>query len=180
MSLGDLTKLPAVVLCLGEPEEVFEMLLVVFSSMKVYIFLSYFSLPPALHAGFSGPWRSPPALSSALDTFGCFTFARFFCHIFTASATFLSGHFLPTELFFTFHSFLLFFGTFCDSVKRRTRHPGSSSVPAFIELSLPADAWTWTIHIAVTRALICRLRKWATKYRVKIELLNMFRLFKVI
>ena len=50
--------------------------------------------------GFSGPWRPPPALSSTLATFSCFTFARLFHHSFTASATVLSGHFLPTGVFY--------------------------------------------------------------------------------
>ena len=50
--------------------------------------------------GFSGPWRPPPALSSTLATFGCFTFARLFHHSFTASATVLSGCFLPTGVFY--------------------------------------------------------------------------------
>ena len=73
-----------------------------------------------------------------------------------------------------------FLARFCDSnAGRYTPHPGSSSVPALTEPSLPADAWTWTIHIVVTRPLIYQLRQWATKYRVKIKLLNMFHLFKV-
>ena len=74
-----------------------------------------------------------------------------------------------------------FLARFCDSnAGRYTPHPGSSSVPALTKPSLPADAWTWTIHIVVTRPLIYQLRQWATKYRVKIKLLNMFCLFKVI
>ena len=34
-------------------------------------FLGYLSMLPALHPGFSDLWRSPPALSSILTTFGC-------------------------------------------------------------------------------------------------------------
>ena len=52
-------------------------------------------LPPALHPGFSGPWRPPPALSSTLATIGCSIFARLFRHSFTASATVLTRRFLP-------------------------------------------------------------------------------------
>ena len=78
------------------------------------------------------------------------------------------------QAFFILHSIV------CDSDAGRTPHPGSPSVPALIELSLAADAWTWTTHIVVTRPLIYQLRQWATKHRVEIRLLNMFRLFKVI
>ena len=76
------------------------LLLLLFSSLEVFTFLGYFSLPPTLHLGFSGPWRPPPALSSTLATFSCFTFARLFRHSFTASATVLSGHFLPIGVFY--------------------------------------------------------------------------------
>ena len=96
------------------------LLLLLFSSLEVFTFLGYFSLPPTLHRGFSGPWRPPPALSSTLATFSCFTFARLFRHSFTASATVLSGHFLPIGVFYLT---LLphIFDTFCDSdVDRNT------------------------------------------------------------
>ena len=84
------------------------------------------------------------------------------------------GIFYP-QAFFTLHCFTKIFETVCDS-----DDPGSSSAPTLTELSLSADAWTWSTHIVVTRPLIYQLRQWATKYRAKIELLNMFRLFKVI
>ena len=58
--------------------------------------------------------------------------------------------------------------------------PGSSSAFALTELSLLADAWTWTIDVWITRLFIYQLRQWATKYRVTIKLLNIFCLFKVI
>ena len=107
------------------------------------------------------PWRLPTALSSTLATFGCFTFTRLFRHSFTVRR---SGVFylalLPQN-----------FGKFCDSDAARTRHPASSFVPALTELSLPTNAWTGTTHIEVTRPKITR---------VKIKLLNLFRLFKVI
>ena len=154
-------------------QEVFVMLVVVvFTSLEVFTFPGYFFLPPALHPGFSGPWRPLPALSSTLATFGCFTFARLFRRSFTASATVFEWVFFTHRHFFT--------DTFVTQVRAGTPHPGSSSMPALTELSLPADAWTWTTHIVVTRLLIYQLRQWATKYRVKIKLLNMFCLFKVI
>ena len=82
--------------------------------------------------------------------------------------------------FFTCRRFLPYTPSFVTQMQAGTPHPGSPSVPALIELSLPADAWTWTTHIVVTRPLIYQLRQWATKYRVEIRLLNMFRLFRVI
>ena len=149
-----------------------------FTSLEVFTFPGYFSLPSALHAGFSGSWRPPPALSSTLATFGCFTFSRFFRHSFTASATVLSVRFLPTDVFYLMLLHRHFWHVFVTQMRAGTPNPGSSSVHAVTELSLPADAWT--THIVVTRPLIYQLRKWAMKNRVKIKLLNMFCLFKVI
>ena len=37
-------------------------------------FPGYFTMLPALHPGFSGSWRPPPALSSTPTTFDCFFF----------------------------------------------------------------------------------------------------------
>ena len=37
-------------------------------------FPGYFTMSPALHPGFSGPWKPPPALSSTPTTFGCLFF----------------------------------------------------------------------------------------------------------
>ena len=37
-------------------------------------FPGYFAMSPALHPGFSGPWRPPPALSSTPTTFDCLFF----------------------------------------------------------------------------------------------------------
>ena len=55
-------------------------------------------------------------------------------HCFTASATVLSGRFLPTVLPYT--------PSFVTQMRAGTPLPGSSSVSARKELSLPADAWT--------------------------------------
>ena len=102
-------------------QEVFVMLVVVvvFTSLEVFTFPGYFSLPPALHPGFSGPWRPPPALSSTLATFGCFTFARLFRHSLIASATVLSGRFLPTGVFYLTLLHRNFLAHFCDSDEGR-------------------------------------------------------------
>ena len=111
------TKLSLMVLFFGEPLGGFcdvGCWCCCFSSLVVFMFPGYFYLPPALHPGFSGPWRPPLSLSSTLATFGCFTFARIFRHSFTASATVLSGIFYP-QAFFTLCSFTAIFGTFCGS-----------------------------------------------------------------
>ena len=156
-------------------QEVFVMLVVVvvFTSLEVFTFPGYFSLPPALHPGFSGLWRPPPALSSNLATFGSFTFARLFHHSLTASATVLSGRFLPTGFFYPALLPTLLSHVSVTQMWAGTPHPGSSSVPALTELSLPADAWLWTTHIVTARPLVYQLRQWATMYRVKSKLLNM-------
>ena len=144
------------------------LLLLFFSSLKVFTLSGYFSMPPALHPAFSGRWRPPPARSSTLAIFGCFTFARLFRHSSTANATILSGHFLPTGAFYLV---LLphILTRFVTHMPAGTLHSGSSSVSALTELSLPADPWTWTTHILVTRPLIYKFRQWATKYRVNLN-----------
>ena len=122
------------------------------------------SLPPTLHHGFSGPWRSPPALSSILAAFGCFTFARLFRQSFSASATVLSGRVLPTGLFYlAFLPHVL--ARFMTQMWAGTSHPGSSSVPALTKLSFLADAWSWTVSIVDTRPLVYQLCQWTTKYK---------------
>ena len=162
------------------------MLVVIVVVVVVVVFLTggfyisgLLSLQPALHPGFSGLWRPPPALSSTLATFGCFTLARLFVTVLPRALRFWVGIFYP-QAFFTLHSFPTFLARFLTQMWAGTPHPGSSSVPTLKELSLLADAWTWTTHIVVTRQLIYQLRQWARTYRVKIEVLNMFCLLKVI
>ena len=113
-------------------------------------------------------WLLPsPALNSTLAIFGFFTFARLFRHIFTASAT-VEWAFFTHRCFFTLRStFSTFLTRFVTQMRAGTPHPGSSSVSALKELSLPAGAWAWATHIVVTRPLIYQLRRWATNYRVK-------------
>ena len=77
-------------------------------------------------------------------------------------------------VFFSGGIFLPYTPPFVTQIRAWKPHPGSSSVPALTKLSLLADAWTWTIDVWITRPLIFKLRQWVTKYRVKIELLNMF------
>ena len=88
------------------------------SFIDVFAFPSYFSMPPALHPGFSGPWRFPPALNSIPWLLWiAFAFSS------TASATVLSGHFYP-QTFFTLRSFPNIF----DSTYFYQRLPGSRQV----------------------------------------------------
>ena len=56
MTLVNYAKLPAMVLAWENLQEVFVMLVVVvFTSLEVFTFPDYFSLPPALHPDFPGP-----------------------------------------------------------------------------------------------------------------------------
>ena len=99
--------------------------------------------------------------------------------------TFLGFSFLPWVLrfwvkvfypwmFFTLYSFVLW-------LRRGQEHPIQNlPVPVLAKLSLLADAWPSTIDAWIIRPLIYQLHQWATKYRVKIELLNMICLLKVI
>ena len=76
----------------------------------------------------------------------------------------------------------LHFGAFAIYMRAGSSCPGSSSVPAFIELSLPAGAWFWTSNVLVAKPLF--YLHTSVKYKVEIDLLNMFWtkqcLFKVI
>ena len=172
------------VLCLGEPPESVRDVgccCCCFPQWRFFTFPGYFSLPSVLHHAFSGPWRPPPALNSILATFGCFAFSQAF------PPQFYRERYGFERAFFT-HRLPVFylpllphiFDTLCDSDSCRNTPSRSSFVPALTELSLPVGTWTWTTHIVFTRLLIYQLRQWATKYRVKIKLLNMFRLFKII
>ena len=82
-------------------------------------------------------------------------------------------------VFFTHWRFLLYTPSFVTQIEQKH----SIQDPPLCLLSQscpPADAWTWTIDVWIIRPLIYQLRQWATKYRVKIEPLNMFCLFNVI
>ena len=135
MFLGDSIKLLALVLAGRTSEGFFDLVVVVIlSSLDVFTFSGYFSFPPALHPGFSGPWRSPPSLSSTLAIFGYFTFTRLFRHIFTASATLLSVYFLPTGVFYSaFLPHIL--ARLVTQMRAGTPHRGSSPCPHRFVLS---------------------------------------------
>ena len=162
--------------------EVFVMfvVVVVFTSLESFTFPGYFSLPPVLHLNFSGrvkglhwPWALPWLLSVALLLPG------FSVTILPGALRIWVGVFYPASVFYLTLLYRHFWHVFVTQMRAGTPHPGSY-VPALTELSPPAGAWTWTTHIVVTRPLIYQLRQWATKYKVKIQLLNMFHLLKVI
>ena len=80
-------KLSAMLLCLGEPPVRFLFLSCCSFLMCIFIcrsslfcfctfiwFPDSFTMSPALHLGFSDPWRPPPALSFTLTTFDCLFF----------------------------------------------------------------------------------------------------------
>ena len=100
---------------------------------------------------------------------------------FTGGFSFYAFHFCCEcygfEWAFFTHWLFLPYIPFVTQMRAGTPLSGSSSVPARTELSLPADAWTWTIDVWSTRPLIYQLRQWATKYLVKIKLLNFSCLF---
>ena len=58
-------------------------------------FPGYFAMSPALHPGFSNPWRSPPALSSTPTTFDCLFFFIYRKRYGFEWAFFTHRHFLP-------------------------------------------------------------------------------------
>ena len=66
---------------------------------------------------------------------------------------FFSVRFLPKGVFY-FALLPTFWHVLWVGTRAGTPHPGSSSVPALTNLSLPSDASTWTTHIVDTRALV--------------------------
>ena len=131
------------------------------------------------------PWLLRPVkASTSSELYREYFRLLYFCQAF--SSQFYRERYGFEWAFFTHRRFLPctpfphFWHVFLTQMWAGAPHLGSSSVPTLTELFLPADAWTWTTHILVTRPLIYQLRQWARKYRVKIEVLNMFCLFKVI
>ena len=148
-----LTKTPSDGTSLGEPPGNFSDVgccCCCFTSLEVFTFPGYFSLPQALHPGFLGQWGSPPALSSTLATSVSLLLPRFFVTVLPLVLRFWAGVFYPQALF-TLHSFPAFWDVFVTQMRAGTPHPGSSFVPALTKLSHLADAWaltTWTTNCA--------------------------------
>ena len=181
MSLGDLTKLLAMVLLLGRASRRFLwcwLLLLLFLTGGFYVSGLLF-----LATG-TPPWLLRPVkASTSSELYPGYFRLLYFCQAFPSQfyrERYSFERYLPAGVFYLTLLHRLFWHIFVTQMRAGTPHSGSSSVPALTELSLPADAWTWTTHIVVTRLLIYQLHQWATEYRVKIRLLNMFHLFKVI
>ena len=101
-------KLSAMLLCLGEPPVRFLFLCCCSFLMCIFIcrsslfcfcifiwFPDSFTMSPALHLGFSDPWRPPPALSFTLTTFDCLFFFIYRKRYGFEWAFFTHRHFLP-------------------------------------------------------------------------------------
>ena len=161
-------------------QEVFVMLVVVVVVLPHwrFFFLYCFSTSSLILswaiAEFLHPFYIPILAQLIAEGFATLSFnlSGLFHHSFTASATVLSGRFLPTGVFYLapLPHILVCFVT---QMRVGTPHPGSPSVPALTKLSLPADAWSWTTHITDTRPLVYQLRQWAMKYKIT-KLLDMF------
>ena len=174
MSIGDLTKLPAMVLLLGRASRRFLwcwLLLLLFLTGGFYVSGLLF-----LATG-TPPWLLRPVkASTSSELYPGYFRLLYFCQAFP-SQFYRERYGFEWAFFTVFYLTLLhrhFWHVLVTQIRAGTPHPGSSSVPALTELSLPADAWTWTTHIVVTRPLIYQLRQWATKCRFKIKLTNMF------
>ena len=90
-----------------------------FLVVLLHSFPGYFTMSPALHSGFSGPWRPPPALSSNPDYF----WLPFLFHL-PRTLRFWVDIFYP-QAFFTLRSF-----------------PTFLAQPAFIKASLGAGSYS--------------------------------------
>ena len=94
MSPATQQKLPAMVLCLGQPPVRYLWCWLLLLFFINFCFSCYFAMPATLDLGFWGPWRPPPALSSTLATFDCLCFfssiqaLRFWLGIFYPQASF--------------------------------------------------------------------------------------------
>ena len=153
-------------------QEVFMMLVVVVVLPHWRFFIHCFSTSslifPWAIAGFLHPFYSfRPAHCKVICNTFIWTFLGFSVTVFLPVLRFWRGVFYPQAIF-TLHSFPTYWHVYGTQMRAGTHHPGSPSVPALTKLSLPADAWSWTIHIVDTRPLVYQLRQWVTK------LLNMF------
>ena len=134
-------------------QEVFVMLVVVVVSPHWRFFIHCFStssltIPWAI-ARFLHPFHNfSPAHCRVIRDIFIWTFPDFSVTALPRALRFCV--FYP-QAFFTLHSFPTFWHVFVTQIRAETPHPGSFSVPALTELSLPADAWSWTTHIVDTR-----------------------------
>ena len=149
MSLGDLTKLQAMVLCLREPPGGFcdsgcSCCCSCFPHWTSFFVSGLLFLTTSIP-----PWllRSLKASTSSELCPGYFQLL-YFCqafpsHFYRERYGFVWAFFYP-QTFFTLRSFPTFLTRFVTQMRAGTPHPGFPSVPALTEFSLLADSWAWT------------------------------------
>ena len=120
--------------------------IVILSSLEVFMFPGYFSMSPTHHFGFSQTrkcllqlWALPWLLSIAL-------FCQDFPSHFIASAAFLRGYFLSTGAFYL-ALLQYFFLHFVTRMRAGTPHLEPSSLSSLKELSRSVSAWSWTTDV---------------------------------
>ena len=157
-------------------QEVFVMLVVV----VVFLTASFYVSGLLFLASGTPPWLLRPVKASTRsELYPGYFQLLYFCQAFTSQFYlerygFWVGIFYLQE-FFTLRSFTNIFGTFCDSGEGRNI-PSRILLCAFPHRIVPSG---WRMDLNYSHCSY-QLRQWATKYKVKTELLNMFRLFKVI
>ena len=109
------------------------------------MFPGYFTMSPALHLSFSGPWRPPPALSSTPTTFDCLFF-----FIYRERYGFECAFFYP-QVFFTLHTFPTFLAH--PAFIKASLGPGSSSLKFARLHTDPGN--TDSAHLFVWLTVIC-------------------------
>ena len=130
---------------------------VVFTSLEVFHFIAFRRHPSHPSVSYRRVFTpilyfQPSSLQSDSRHFH-FNFSGLF--IFTTSVMVLSR-------FFYHRSFLPYIPSLVTQMRAGTPHPGSSTVPALTELSLPADAWSWTTDVSIIRPLVYQLRQRTT------------------
>ena len=157
MFLGDSCKLiksPSYGTCLREPPGGFCDVgcCSCFTSLEVFTFPGYFTLPPVLHLASQAPedlhqiWALPFLLSvSSL-------FPGFSVTIYRKCCVF-ERRFLPTDVLYP-ALLPLIFAHFVTQTRAGTPHPVSSSACALTKLSFPGDAFSWTTHFVDARPLV--------------------------
>ena len=134
--------------CLGEPPGVFLwccLLLLFYLTGGLSSFIAFgrhLSFFRELSPGFYAHFILSAQLIAEWFAILSFNLSRLLRHSLTASATILSGCFLPTGVFYLalLPNILAHFVT---PMRAGTPRPGSSSVPAFTKFSFPADALSW-------------------------------------
>ena len=145
-------KLPAMILSWKNLQEVFLMLVIVVVLPHWKFLRARATFPCYQHSTLASQAREGlhQPLNSTLATFDCFTFARLFHHSFTASATVLSGCFLPTVVFYlALLTHIL--SRFCDSDAGRNTPSRILLWPALTKLTVAAEDWRMVLNYSYCR-----------------------------